>query len=55
MTAFRVMMKAVEGVYRTLLTEGTQAKLIDAMRTRQELYDLIRYQDYETLDKKLAE
>lgn len=55
MTAFRIMMKAVEEAYKTLLAEGTQARLIDDMRTRQELYDLIRYTDYESLDKKLAE
>lgn len=55
MTAFRVMMKAVEEAYQTLLRTGTQAELIDKMRTRQELYDLIRYRDYELLDKKLAE
>lgn len=55
MTAFRVMMKAVGETYATLLAEGTQAQLIDKMRTRRELYELIRYDEYEALDKKLAE
>lgn len=55
MTAFRVMLKAVGEAYATLLTEGTQAGLIDRMRTRKELYELIRYDEYEALDKKLAE
>lgn len=55
MTAFRVMMKAVETTYKTLLAEGTQGGLLNQMRTRKELYDLIRYADYEQMDKKLAE
>jgi len=55
MTAFRVMLKAVDEAYRMLLSTGTQAGFMDRMRTRQELYDLIQYRDYEDLDKKLAE
>ncbi|MEO7454029.1 MAG: methylisocitrate lyase [Fimbriimonadales bacterium] len=55
MTAFRIMMKAVGDTYATLLAEGTQQRLIPAMRTRAELYELIRYPEYEALDKKLAE
>jgi len=55
MTAFRVMMKAVGETYQTLLSAGTQAELIDKMRTRKELYDLIRYGSYERVDKELAE
>src|SRR5690606_36253909 len=55
MTAFRVMMKAVGEVYETLLATGTQKELLDKMRTRAELYELIRYPEYEALDKKLAE
>jgi methylisocitrate lyase len=55
MTAFRVMMKAVEETYRTLLSAGSQAELIEEMKTRKELYELIRYADYERVDKELAE
>lgn len=55
MTAFRVMMKAVGDAYEALLSEGTQLGLLDRMRTRAELYELIRYPAYEALDKKLAE
>jgi methylisocitrate lyase len=55
MTAFRVMMKAVGEVYETLVNHGTQKMLLEKMRTRAELYDLIRYPEYEALDKKLAE
>jgi methylisocitrate lyase len=55
MTAFRVMMKSVGEAYEMLLKEGTQARFMDKMRTRQELYDLIRYSEYEALDRKLAD
>lgn len=54
MTAFRVMMKAVEDAVRVLLSEGTQRPLLERMRTRQELYDLIEYQKYEELDETLG-
>ena len=55
MTAFRMMMKAVEEAYETLLTEGTQQRLLDKMKTRAELYELIRYSEFESMDKKMAE
>lgn len=54
MSAFRVMMKAVEDAVRVLLSEGTQQPLLEGMRTRQELYDLIEYQKYEELDQTLS-
>lgn len=54
MTAFRIMMKAVEDAMRSLKTEGTQAALLDQMTTREDLYRLIHYQDYERLDASLA-
>ncbi len=55
MTAFRVLMKAVGEAFETLLSEGTQARLMDKMRTRQELYELIEYPAYAKLDTELAE
>lgn len=54
MTAFRVMMKAVGEAYETLLREGTQAGILNKMRTRAELYDLIRYPEYMDLDQRLS-
>lgn len=54
MTAFRVMMKAVSEAYETLLREGTQASILNKMRTRAELYDLIRYPEYMELDQRLS-
>lgn len=54
MTAFRIMMKAVEDGMRLLKEEGTQTGLLERMTSRQDLYRLIHYQDYERLDSALA-
>lgn len=50
-TLLRVAMKAVEAALAMLATEGTQQELLDLMQTRQELYDLLRYKDYEARDR----
>lgn len=54
MTTFRVMMKAVEEALTELKTTGTQAGFLDKMQTRQELYQLIDYAAYDTLDKQFS-
>jgi len=54
MTAFRVMIKAFEATYSALLATGTQASLLDQMKTRKELYELIDYDAYATLDSTLG-
>jgi len=54
MTAFRIMMKAVEDSLRVLKQEGTQVSLLERMTSRADLYRLIHYQDYEQLDATLA-
>lgn len=54
MTAFRIMMKAVEDGMRLLREQGTQKDLLGRMTTREDLYRLIHYQDYERLDAGLA-
>jgi methylisocitrate lyase len=51
-TTLRVAMKAVEAALALLDMEGTQAELVDDMQTRQELYDLLGYQDYEARDRE---
>jgi len=54
LSAFRAMNKAAENVYETIRKEGTQAKVIDTMQTREELYERINYYEYEkALDKFL--
>ena len=52
LSAFRAMNKAAENVYETIRRDGTQAGVIDAMQTREELYERINYYQYESaLDK----
>ena len=55
MTAFRVMLKALDETYSELLATGTQADLIPAMRTRKELYERIDYSTYDALDQKWSQ
>ncbi len=55
MTAFRVMLKAIDDTYTELLTTGSQAGLMTAMRTRQELYDRIDYAEYDAKDRKWSD
>jgi methylisocitrate lyase len=52
LTAFRAMNQAALRVYETVRKSGTQKSLLPQMQTREELYDIIGYHDYE---KKLDE
>jgi methylisocitrate lyase len=54
MTTFRVMMKAVEEALRTLKEAGTQRDFLERLQTRQELYELLRYDEYGQLDAAIA-
>jgi methylisocitrate lyase len=54
-TLLRVAMKAVEAALGVLATDGTQRELLDVMQSRQELYDLLCYTDYEARDRKYFE
>ena len=54
MTTFRVMMKAVEGVLTEIRDQGSPAAWLDRMQTREELYELLRYPEYEAMDLRLA-
>ena len=54
-TALRVAAKATEEVFATIQGQGpTQVELLDWMRTREELYELIGYWEYERYDRELA-
>ena len=55
MSAFRVMMKAVEELFQQLKTGGSAQPFLERMQTRQELYELLQYADYQRLDAELAE
>jgi methylisocitrate lyase len=47
LSAFRAASAAASAVYRAVRRDGTQAAVIDTMQTRAELYDVLRYHDYE--------
>ncbi|MEO0529480.1 MAG: methylisocitrate lyase [Planctomycetota bacterium] len=52
-TTLRLAMKAIHAGLQQIADEGTQADLLDDMQTRQELYDLLRYEDYNAFDANL--
>jgi methylisocitrate lyase len=52
-TALRAAAFAMREVYRTLKATGTQKILLNQLLTRQELYDLIRYFEYEEMDRSI--
>ncbi len=55
LSAFRAMNKAALAVYEGLRRDGTQKALLDAMQTRDELYDFLDYHSYERkLDELFA-
>jgi len=47
LSAFRAMSRAAEEVYRTIRQNGSQEAAIGRMQTRAELYEAIRYHEYE--------
>ncbi len=54
MTLFRTAAKAMEETLSELKKEGTSRGLLGRMQSRRELYEVIRYADYERLDQDLA-
>jgi methylisocitrate lyase len=55
LSAFRAMSKAAEMVYAAIRNDGTQRSAIDAMQTRDQLYDILGYEAYEQLLDRLYE
>ncbi|BAU56562.1 methylisocitrate lyase [Halorhodospira halochloris] len=47
LSAFRAMSRAAESVYSAIRRDGTQQNVIDQMQTRDELYEVLGYHDYE--------
>lgn len=47
LSAFRAMSRAAVDVYRAIREEGTQRGLTERMQTREQLYEALRYHDYE--------
>ena len=50
-TALRVTTKAVEQVLRDLANHGSQRDLLGQMHTRQQLYELLQYEEYERRER----
>ena len=53
-SSLRVAMKTLESFYAELAEKGDARGWLERMQTRQELYDLIGYHDFEALDKTIA-
>jgi len=51
-TALRAAMQACRSVLTEIRSSGTQTHLLEQLQTRQELYDLIGYSDYEQRDRE---
>jgi methylisocitrate lyase len=47
LSAFRAMSKAAQHVYEAIREHGTQAPVLDTMQTRDELYEVLGYLEYE--------
>ena len=52
-TTQRLAMKNVEDWLRAIFEDGHQNNIIDKMQTRKRLYDLVEYEKYNALDKKI--
>mgnify|MGYP001952284946 CR=1 FL=1 len=53
-STIRVAAKAYERLFEQIKAYGTQKGMLSEMQTRQELYETIRYDDYERLDASIA-
>lgn len=53
-TSMRIAAKAMELMYEEIAETGTQKDLIKKMQTRQELYDTLLYDKYESLDNSIS-
>ena len=47
LTAFRAMSLSAEKIYNSILKDGTQEPLLDIMQTREELYEVLDYYNFE--------
>ncbi|WP_082235418.1 methylisocitrate lyase [Halobacillus massiliensis] len=53
-TSLRVAAKAYERVFTEIMQKDTQKGKLEDMQSREELYETIKYYDYEALDEKVA-
>lgn len=52
-TTLRIAMGAIDRGLDTIKAEGTQDSVVPQMQTRQQLYDLLRYEDYNAFDQNI--
>lgn len=52
-TTLRLAMKAVEQGLQQILKDGTQENILDKMQHRKELYELVRYEEYNSFDQSI--
>jgi methylisocitrate lyase len=50
-TSLRLAMKAIEDGFQEIMNEGTQAGIVDKMQTRERLYEVLKYEDYNSFDQ----
>jgi methylisocitrate lyase len=55
LSAFRAMSMAALNIYATIRKDGTQAAVLDTMQTREDLYDILGYHEYEQQLDRLFE
>lgn len=55
LSAFRAMSFAALNTYKTIIEQGTQQSVLDAMQTRNELYETLGYHQYEQKLDQLME
>ncbi len=55
LSAFRAMSQAALTVYNTILMQGTQSDVLSMMQTRDDLYTVLAYRDYEKKLDQLME
>lgn len=51
-TALRMATKAIDQMLSELRHRGSQRDLLERMHTREQLYDLLRYAEYEQRDRQ---
>jgi methylisocitrate lyase len=51
----RLAMQNVENGLKTIFNDGHQNNIIEKMQTRKRLYELVEYEKYNTLDKKITD
>ncbi len=54
-SALRVAAKSMEELYAGIMADGAATRFLDRMQTREELYELIDYHQYEALDRSIAQ